>query len=178
VNVDVIPDLELGKAAEHMVVADLILSGYRAYLTDQGIPYDVVLDHADTLFRVQVKVTREAKLIPQRGARGMGYLFQVRRSGKGGRRLYADNAFDILALVAIDIRSIAYLPFSERILQTVQLRPPRYQHHSRAERKRNIDQFPIEAVVSVLSGKPPVLSTRPAFTSVVASEQGRLFEIA
>ena len=38
-----IPDLELGKAAEHLVVADLILSGYRAYLTEQGLPYDVVV---------------------------------------------------------------------------------------------------------------------------------------
>ena len=48
-NLDLLSDLELGKAAEHLVVADLILSGYRAYLTEQGLPYDVVVDHEGIL---------------------------------------------------------------------------------------------------------------------------------
>ena len=78
--VEVIPDLEIGKAAEHLVVADLILSGYRAYLTEQGLPYDVVIDYEGRLYRVQVKATRYAKRMPARGAVGMGYLYNVRRS--------------------------------------------------------------------------------------------------
>jgi hypothetical protein len=39
--------LELGKAAEHIVCADLILAGYRAFLADQGLPYDVVFDQGN-----------------------------------------------------------------------------------------------------------------------------------
>jgi hypothetical protein len=169
--------LEAGRAAEHLVVADLILSGYRAYLTDQGLPYDVVIDCAGTLFRVQVKATREARKLPAHGALGAGYLFQVRRAGKGGRRLYANDAFDILALVALDIRIIAYLPFSESVLQTIHLRPPGYQHHARAERRRNIDQFPIEAALAVLTGKRPVLPPRQNFPRAMAADQPGLFEM-
>ncbi len=63
-----ISDLEVGKAAEHLVVADLILSGYRAYLTDQGLPYDVVVDVGGRLYRVQVKATRGLRPVPQRAA--------------------------------------------------------------------------------------------------------------
>lgn len=172
-----ITDLELGKAAEHLVVADLILSGYRAFLTDQGLPYDLVIDHTGTLFRVQVKATRELKPMPQRGL-GRGYWFHLRRAGKRGRRQYADNEFDIVALVAMDIRMIAYLPFSARVLQTLYLRPPGYQHHGRAERTRNIDQFPIETAMATLTGKRPVLSPKPSSYRVISGDQGRLFEIA
>src|ERR1700681_1688362 len=106
-----VDDLELGKAAEHLVVADLILQGHRAYLTDQGLPYDVVLDDAGHLYRVQVKSTRQPKRIPQRESFFPGYYFHVKRAGKGNRRQYRDDEFDMLALVALDIRVIAYMPF-------------------------------------------------------------------
>lgn len=177
-NTEILSDLEIGKAAEHLVVADLILSGYRAFLTDQGLPYNVVIDSAGTLYRAQVKATRETKRLPSRGALGMGYLFHVRRAGRGGQRQYADDEFDIIALVAMDIRVIAYLPFSERVLQTIHLRPPGYQHHARAERRRNVDQFPIEAALAVLAGKRPVLSPRTKDLRVVPHDQGMLFETA
>jgi len=32
-------ELEIGKAAEHLVCADLILKGYRSFLADQGLPF-------------------------------------------------------------------------------------------------------------------------------------------
>lgn len=47
----------------------------------------------------------------------------VRRAGKGGARVYSDADFDLLALVALDIKRIAYLPPS-MFLQTVHIRPP------------------------------------------------------
>jgi hypothetical protein len=169
-------DLEIGKAAEHLVVADLLLSGYRAFLTDQGVPYDVVLEHDRTLLRVQVKSTREARKIPGR-ALGTGYLYQVRRAGKRGRRVYSDEVFDILALVALDIRVIAYLPLSEKVLQTIYLRPPGYNYHARAERTRTIDQYPIEAVLATLTGRRPVLTPRSPAPHEVAAEQTHLFEM-
>jgi hypothetical protein len=175
VNPNQIPDLELGKAAEHLVVADLILSGYRAYLTEQGLPYDVVIDHQGTLFRVQVKASRAPKKMPQGGV-GTGYLYNVRKAGKRGRRAYPDSEFEIVALVAIDLRIIAYLPFAG--LQTIYLRPPGHRLHARTERTRTIDQFPIETALAVLTGKRPVLAPRSSTAQVIPLDQGRLFEIA
>ena len=43
-DVECSDDLEVGKAAEHLVCADLITSGYRAFLSDQGLPYDILVD--------------------------------------------------------------------------------------------------------------------------------------
>ncbi len=62
-SMDKLSDLELGKAAEHLVVADLILSGYRAYLTEQGLPYDVVVDHEGRLYRVQGRQLGTSRLL-------------------------------------------------------------------------------------------------------------------
>ena len=177
-TVEAIPDLELGKAAEHLVVADLILSGYRAYLTEQGLPYDAVIDFEGNLYRVQVKASRCAKRMPARGAVGVGYLYNVRRAGKGGRRQYADDEFDIVALVAMDLRIVAYLPFTGRILQTIHLRPPGHHGCARTERTRTIDQFPIESAMAVLTGKRPVLAPRAEPLRVVPRDQGLLFETA
>jgi hypothetical protein len=178
VNLDLLSDLELGKAAEHLVVADLILSGYRAYLTEQGLPYDVVVDHEGILYRVQVKASRRAKRIPERAMFTPGYLYNVRRAGKAGRRQYGDDDFDLVALVAMDVRIVAYLPFKGRILQTIYLRPPGCQGSARTERTRTIDQFPIETALAVLTGKRPVLSPKVESVPVVPRAQGRLFETA
>lgn len=116
--------LELGKAAEHIVCADLILSGYRAYLTDQGLPYDVVVDMGGKLLRVQVKGTTGLRNVPQRVADTPRYMWHVRRAGKGAARRIGNDEFEILALVALDIRKVAYLPITDRVRQTVHLKPP------------------------------------------------------
>lgn len=173
---DNIPDLELGKAAEHLVVADLILSGYRAYLTEQGLPYDVVLDYGQRLYRVQVKASRGVKRVPQRATYVPGYLYNLRRAGKRGRRVYADDAFDIVALVGLDIRVIAYLPFKG--LQTVYLRPPGYAGTPQTLRTRSIDQFPIQSVLATLVGQRPVLAPKREAPRPGPRAQATLFEIA
>lgn len=118
----IVTDLAAGTAAEHLVCADLLLSGYRAFLTDQTCPYDVAVDVPGRLVRVQVKATRCPRAIPQRATHIAGYMWHVRRAGKGGRRVYAEAEFDLLALVALDARSIAYLPPSRRA-QTIHIRP-------------------------------------------------------
>jgi hypothetical protein len=43
-------ELEMGKAAEHLVCADLLMKGYNAFLSAQGLPYDVVIDQGRGLF--------------------------------------------------------------------------------------------------------------------------------
>ena len=106
-------DLAAGKAGEYLVCADLILRGFTAFPTEQGLPYDVIMADERNLYRVQVKTTRQPQSIPQRKNRTDKYIFHVRRCGKGGRKNYADTDVDIFALVALDTKTIGYLRASE-----------------------------------------------------------------
>jgi hypothetical protein len=117
-------DLEIGKAAEHLVCADLILSGYRAFLSDQGLAYDILVDIGGRFLRVQVKATRKPKNHDPKTRVTPGYFFHLRRAGKGGNRRYPKNAFDMYALVALDRQAIAYLPARDCPNQTIALRVP------------------------------------------------------
>lgn len=148
-----ISDLEIGKAAEHLVVADLILAGYRAYLTDQGLPYDVILDDGGMFYRVQVKATRALRSVPQRAVHTPGYFFHVKRAGKGGRRSYAEADFDLFALVALDIRAIAYMPFSAAPSNCILLRPPGHIPANNCARAENIDGFPLGRALDAVKAK-------------------------
>lgn len=116
--------LELGKAAEHLVVADLLLSGYQAFLSDAGSPFDIVLSFDNRLFRIQVKATKKARSYTR--AKNI-YRFQMRHGTKMDRRISPEQ-IDIIALVALDSRTIAYFRTNElvaksgMIKQTVDLR--------------------------------------------------------
>lgn len=138
-----ITDMDQGKAAEHLVVADLLLNGFQAYLSDQGLPYDVVLDVGGRLLKVQVKSTLKQRAVPQRALERPGYLFNHKRAGKGGVRQYIGNEFDLFAFVALDVRCIAYLPFANAPKASLILRPPGQEPAKHAQRMENIDQMPI-----------------------------------
>lgn len=116
-------DLRIGTAAEHLVCADLLLAGYRAFRADQQCPYDVAVEHNGRLIRIQVKATRKPRALPQRRMPTSAYLFHVRRAGKRGKRRYGEGEFDALALVALDILRIAYLPIRS-VRQSVHIRVP------------------------------------------------------
>lgn len=103
-------DLDVGTAGEHLVCADLLLSGLTAFRTDQNCAYDIAVDLGGRLIRLQVKSTRSARVRQQRSDSSPTYRWHVRRAGKGGRRNYGDDEFDLLALVALDIRQTAYVP--------------------------------------------------------------------
>jgi len=118
----VVTDLAAGIAGEHLVCADLLLAGYRAFLTDQNCPYDVAVEVDGSLVRIQVKTTRCPRTIPQRVQHVAGYIWHVRRAGKRGQRTYSDGEFDMLALVALDTREIAYVPMRD-CRQTFHIRP-------------------------------------------------------
>lgn len=135
--------LEIGKAAEHLVCADLILSGHRAFLTEQGLPYDAVFDHHGNLFRVQVKSTARPKPVSNRPASGDTYMFNVKRAGKGGKRRISGDEFDLLALVALDIRIVAYIPIKGIVRQLVHLRVPGCSKAHGNKIHGNIDEYPI-----------------------------------
>ena len=61
-------ELELGRAAEHLACADLLLGGWHAFHTAQGMAYDLAVDVGTRLLRVQVKATLHPRH-PQPGLR-------------------------------------------------------------------------------------------------------------
>lgn len=117
----IVTDLAAGHAAEHLVCADLLLQGFKAFLTDQVCAYDVAVDVAGRLVRVQVKATREPRAIARATVHRAAYMWHVRRAGKNGARTYDPGEFDMLALVALDCRRIAYLAPS-LVRQTIHIR--------------------------------------------------------
>lgn len=105
-------DLQTGVAGEHLVCADIIIKGYNAYLSDQGLPYDIVADIKGRLYKIQVKTTSKYRAVPQRKNHTPAYLFWIKRRGKGGKNTYKERDYDFMALVALDKKIIGYLPFN------------------------------------------------------------------
>jgi len=106
-------EMQTGKAGEYIVCADLIIKGFVAYLSEQGLPYDVVLDNGNKLFRIQVKTTEKPREIPQRNKKTFAYIFNIKRNGSGGQTKYGDNEIDLFALVCLDTMTVGYLIPSE-----------------------------------------------------------------
>ncbi len=99
-------ELQIGKAGEHLVCVDLILQGYNAFLADQGLPFDIIVEKNGVLKKVQVKTTK--KLHSNKKTKDI-YRFGLRR-GKGGKNRLRKVDCDFYAFVALDIKSIAYIP--------------------------------------------------------------------
>lgn len=113
-------ELMVGAAGEHIVCADLLARGYRALRADQSCPYDVAAEVVGRLIRIQVKTTEKARAYPQAGQRHVhGYIWNIRQ-GKGSNRAYQVGSIDMVALVALDVRRVAYIAFS-KLRQTVQI---------------------------------------------------------
>lgn len=104
-------ELQMGKAGEHLVCFDLILQGYNAFLSDQGLPYDVVLDHGNKLWTIQVRTTSALSNVYG----NCRYRFQNRMGRAGKSRQSVDAIADFYAFVALDIKTIAYI-YSKDIL--------------------------------------------------------------
>ena len=106
--------LQIGKAGEYLVCADLIMKGFIAFPSEQGLPYDVLLDNGDRLLKVQVKTTEKQRLITQERANPVPvYSFSIKRAGNGGKTRYGLDEIDLFALVCLDTMSIGYLKNSE-----------------------------------------------------------------
>ena len=108
-----INDMQIGKAGEYLVCADLIARGFIAFPSEQGLPYDVVLDAGGRLLKVQVKTTRTHKQTPQRVSNVNTYAFNIKRCGNKNRALHTNESCDIFALVALDEKQIAYMKNSD-----------------------------------------------------------------
>lgn len=102
-------ELQIGKAGEYIVCADLILKGFVAFISEQGLPYDVILDTGEKLLRVQVKTTIGPRVIPQRSKKSLAYIFNVKRNGKKNKKRYEGSEIDLFALVCLDTKSVGYI---------------------------------------------------------------------
>ncbi len=109
---------EIGSAGEYIVCADLILQGYRAFPSAQGLPYDVVAEIDGALIRVAVKSTLAPRSRPARERSRICYQFNVgrtrrRSTGQTDHRAYDPADIDLVALCALDSRRVAYCSFVE-----------------------------------------------------------------
>ena len=102
-------DLLIGIAGEHLACFDLISKGYTTFMTDQGMPYDLIIEVDGRLLKVQVKTTRTHKAIPQRKNHHPAYMYHVRRCGKGGRGKYSAKDVDLFALVCVETKQVGYI---------------------------------------------------------------------
>ncbi len=123
-NLRVSAEMEVGRAGEHLVMADLLLNGWVAYPTSQGVPYDIAVDIGDRMIRVQVKSTKMPKTPASLNRSSPLYVFHTRRAGKSGRRRYSNDDFDVLALVALDRRLIAYYALADTHNDRIAIRVP------------------------------------------------------
>lgn len=95
----------IGKAGQHLVCCDLLLRGYNAFIADEGLSYDLLLDLNSAIKKIQVKTTQS--VISTKKQKNI-YRFFV-RMGKKTKQKYKKEDFDILALVFLDINKIAYI---------------------------------------------------------------------
>ena len=108
-------ELNMGRAGEYFVLADLLLKGYQAFDSGQGANYDLIMENKNgKLLKIQVKTTEKIKHWgAETRKKSASYHFFTKRCGKNGVKQYQNGDFDLYALVMLDIKQIAYLPFSE-----------------------------------------------------------------
>lgn len=102
-------ELQVGKAGEYLVCSELIMKGFVAFPSEQGLPYDVVVDTGKKLLRCQVKTTFAPRIVPQRATQIPCYIFNVKRNGKNGKGRYNAEEIDFFALVDLSTKQIGYL---------------------------------------------------------------------
>jgi len=102
-------EMQIGIAGEHLACADIILKGGVAFLTDQGLPYDIIIDMHGKLLKCQVKTTSKPRSVPQRNKETFAYIFNIKRHGKKNNKKYTNEIVDIFALVCLDTKQIAYI---------------------------------------------------------------------
>lgn len=161
-----INDLQIGKAGEYLVCADLILNGFIAFPSEQGLPFDIVLEKEGRLFKVQVKSTRGPKEIPQRKTSVPAYIFHIGNNGKQNRRKrYDAGQVDIFALVALDTKRIAYIPYFN-IQTTMNFRVPEQRGSYRDEQGQQKKDLILALKAQGLSGDEMVQRTGMSLSNI------------
>ena len=89
------------------------MKGFIAFPSEQGLPYDVLLDTGEKLLKVQVKTTEKARSVQQRKNPIPAYIFSIKRAGSNGKTRYEEKEIDLFALVCLDTMKIGYLTNKE-----------------------------------------------------------------
>lgn len=100
--------LEIGKAGEHLVVADLLISGYNAFLTDKGNSHDIIFETKDGFKTIEVRSTLTSYTYKGKDFKKDMYIFHLKK-GRGSTKRFKKIP-DYLALCVISKNLIAYIP--------------------------------------------------------------------
>ncbi len=126
-------ELDYGIAGEYLTCFDLAMSGYKAFPSDQGLPFDAVLEHKGALLKVQVKAAKQPRTTRQRGKQPPVYIFGTMTSrGKGGKKQYDNKHVDIFALAGLAERAVGYVARRD-IKTTMQVRTEMYRGKYQSE---------------------------------------------
>lgn len=148
----------IGSAAEHLVLADLMMSGFTdVYQAVHGSPYDIMLVLGNNQLKIQVKATQAPVFLPEQ--KFPTYAWYIRRSkGINGRQLrgYSEDEVDVFAMVGMQSREVAYIPASE-MKTRLRLQPSGNRKEwpldgFRGRRSRYMDEFRFQHVVQKFYG--------------------------
>jgi hypothetical protein len=95
----------VAKAGEFLTAFELTARGFDVSIAAEGLPYDLVAQIADRLIRVQVK-TAARPVWDER------YVFQTQlgsHKGPNRSRTYRGDDIDLFALVALNLKRIAFI---------------------------------------------------------------------
>ena len=90
-------ELNMGRAGEYLVLADLLLKGYQCFDSGQGANYDLIMENENgKLIKIQVKTTEKKKQWNESTNKKNGsYFFYTKRCGKNGIKQYKEGDFDL-----------------------------------------------------------------------------------
>ena len=119
-------ELETGKAGEYLTLYKLLRQGFRAFPSDQGLPYDLLVDVDGRVFRVQVKTTERRSTY---GASKDVLRFSTRRA-RGTNRAASVLDCDFYALVDLEREVVGFFPTESlestknpgQVIQTIERR--------------------------------------------------------
>lgn len=114
--------LQIGKAGEYLTCSDLITKGLVAFPSEQGLPYDVVIDTGVKILKVQVKTTEKSQKVNQRINDSLSYTFHTKRRGnKNNVRGFTKEDCDLFAFVSLETKQVAYMKV-EDVVGTIRFR--------------------------------------------------------
>lgn len=136
-----------GKAGEHIVCAELLIKGYSAsIIDDHASPFDIILNDSGTLYKIQVKTNVKPRLnVSPNTARKKtlkytnvpSYYFNTSSNGVKRTGGYERKDIDIFALVALDTKIVAYVPFADK-RTSICMRSPEFKGQYYNERWQTI----------------------------------------